>query len=347
MTDWVLIRWSAHSFVADCLFLFSSDFVAMLYVNSQIPAIECLARLGFSLSVGQEPTLPTVGLLNLMPQKPETEFDFCKMLSAANLDVNLVLLKIPHQHYKTTPQTYVDAHYVDFVPSMAEASEGALVCGCGEKQLPSIDGLIVTGAPLEQMPFEEVRYWKELQDLWDWTAHCGIPTLNICWAAQAALHHLYGWDKRALSEKCFGIFAQRNLVPQHPLLRGLGERFPMPHSRHTEVCWGVAGVELALSGCDWQGLPEGLEVLADSEVGQSILYDAARQQTFVTGHLEYRADTLDGEYRRDLAKGVPIAPPLHYYIEDNPENGIDFSWEETALLFYRNWLMTHLGDSMC
>ena len=197
------------------------------------------------------------------------------------------------------------------------------------------------------MLFAEVRYWKDLQDIWDWTAHCNIPTLNICWAAQAALHHFYGWDKRALSEKCFGIFAQHNLVPQHPLLRGLGERFPMPHSRHTELCWEVACVELALSGCDWQRLPEGLEVLADSEVGQSILYDAARQQTFVTGHLEYRADTLDGEYRRDLAKGLPIAPPLHYYIEDNPENGIDFSWEETALLFYRNWLVTHLGDSMC
>ena len=269
------------------------------------------------------------------------------MLSAANLDVNLVLLKIPHQHYKTTPQTYVDAHYVDFAPSMAEASEGALACGCGEKQLPSIDGLIVTGAPLEQMSFEEVRYWKELQNIWDWTAHCGIPTLNICWAAQAALHHFYGWGKRALSKKCFGIFAQRNLVPQHPLLRGLGERFPMPHSRHTELCWEVAGVELALSGCDGQRLPEGLEALTDSEVGQSIFYDAARQQTFVTGHLEYRADTLDGEYRRDLAKGLPIAPPLHYYIEDEPENGIGFSWEETALLFYRNWLVTYLGDSTC
>lgn len=347
MTDWGLIRWSAHSFVADCLFLFSSDFVAMLYVNSKIPAIESLARLGFSLCVGQEPTLPTVGLLNLMPQKQETEFDFCKMLSAANIDVNLVLLKIPHQQYKTTPQTYVDAHYVDFAPSMAEASEGALAGGCSEKQLLTIDALIVTGAPLEQMLFEEVRYWKELQNIWDWTAHCGIPTLNICWAAQAALHHFYGWDKRALSEKCFGIFAQHNLVPQHPLLRGLGERFPMPHSRHTELCWEEAGVELALSGCDWQRLPEGLEVLADSEVGQSILYDATRQQTFVTGHLEYRADTLDGEYRRDQAKGLPIAPPLHYYIEDNPENGIDFSWEETALLFYRNWLVTHFGDSMC
>ncbi len=319
----------------------------MLYVNSQIPAIESLARLGFSLSVGQELALPTVGLLNLMPQKQETELDFCKMLSVANLDVNLVLLKIPHQQYKTTPQAYVDAHYVDFAPSMAEASEGALAGGCGEKQMPSIDALIVTGAPLEQMPFEEVRYWEELQDIWDWTAHCGIPTLNICWAAQAALHHFYGWGKRALSEKCFGIFAQRNLVPQHPLLRGLGEKFPMPHSRHTELCWEVAGVELALSGSDWQRLPEGLEALTDSEVGQSIFYDAARQQTFVTGHLEYRADTLDGEYRRDLAKGLPIAPPLHYYIEDNPENGIDFSWEETALLFYRNWLVTHLGASTC
>ncbi|MBF0965335.1 MAG: homoserine O-succinyltransferase, partial [Alloprevotella sp.] len=257
----------------------------MLYVNSQIPAIESLARLGFSLSVGQEPTLPTVGLLNLMPQKPETEFDFCKMLSTANLDVNLVLLKIPHQHYKTTPQAYVDAHYVDYAPSMAEASEDALVCGCGEKQVPSIDGLIVTGAPLEQMPFEDVRYWKKLQNIWDWTAHCGIPTLNICWAAQAALNHFYGWGKRPLSHKCFGIFAQRNLAPQHPLLYGLGETFPMPHSRHTEVYWGDTDAEATLQGGDTQFLPEGLEVLTDSEVGQSIFYDATRQQTFVTGHL--------------------------------------------------------------
>ena len=121
----------------------------------------------------------------------------------------------------------------------------------------------------------------------------------------------------------------------------------MPHSRHTEVYWGDTDAEATLQGGDTQFLPEGLEVLADSEVGQSILYDAVRQQTFVTGHLEYRADTLDGEYRRDLAKELPIAPPLHYYIEDNPEKGIDFSWEETALLFYRNWLVTHLGDSMC
>ena len=121
----------------------------------------------------------------------------------------------------------------------------------------------------------------------------------------------------------------------------------MPHSRHTEVCWGVADTKAAFSGSDTQFLPEGLEVLADSEVGQSIFYDATRQQTFVTGHLEYRADTLDGEYRRDQAKGLPIAPPLHYYIEDNPEKGIDFSWEETALLFYRNWLVAHLGGSTC
>ena len=192
------------------------------------------------------------------------------------------------------------------------------------------------------MPFEEVRYWGELQHIWDWTAKMNIPTLNICWAAQAALYHFYGIDKRPLSQKCFGIFMQRNLAPHHPLLDGLGETFPMPHSRHTEITWGDAEVEAALLGSDHQFLPEGLEVLADSEVGQSIFIDAARYQTFVTGHLEYKADTLDGEYRRDLAKGGMIAPPLHYYIEDNSEKGIDFSWQQTAEFFYRNWIIANL-----
>ena len=292
-----------------------------------------------------------------MPKKAETEQDFCRMLAASGIPLNLVLLKIPGQQYKTTPQEYVDVHYVDFAPtgcdrvliaetktSKSSAESNAHYSDSSESSdALHIDALIITGAPLEQMPFEEVRYWRVLQHIWDWTVKMNIPTLNICWAAQAALYHFYGIDKRPLSHKCFGIFAQRNLAPQHPLLCGLGETFPMPHSRHTEVYLGDTDPESTLQGGDTQFLPEELEVLADSVVGQSIFYDAARLQTFVTGHLEYKADTLDGEYRRDLAKGLPIAPPLHYYIEENPESGIDFSWEETALLFYRNWLVTHLG----
>lgn len=331
----------------------------MLHVNSLIPAIESLASLGYSLRVGHERTLPTVGLLNLMPKKAETEHDFCHMLAASGIPLNLVLLKIPGQQYKTTPQEYVDTHYVDFALTYCENAlrlESETSKNTDESvayssyssdtfKSPHIDALIITGAPLEQIPFEEVRYWGELQHIWDWTVKMNIPTLNICWAAQAALYHFYGIDKRPLSHKCFGIFAQRNLAPQHPLLCGLGETFPMPHSRHTEVYLGDTDTESTLQGGDAQFLPEGLEVLADSEVGQSIFSDASRHQTFVTGHLEYKADTLDGEYRRDLAKGLPIAPPLHYYVEDNPEKGIDFSWQQTALLFYRNWVVTHLGGS--
>ncbi len=328
----------------------------MLHVNSLIPAIESLESLGYSLRVGHEPTLPTVGLLNLMPKKAETEQDFCRMLAASGINLNLVLLKIPGQQYKTTPQEYVDAHYVDFSPTgcdrvlraetkTSKSTAQSVACSSYSSDTLNpfhIDALIITGAPLEQMPFEEVRYWGELQHIWDWTAKMNIPMLNICWAAQAALYHFYGIDKRPLSQKCFGIFMQRNLAPHHPLMEGLGETFPMPHSRHTEINWGDAEVEAASLGSDHQFLPEGLEVLADSEVGQSIFIDAARYQTFVTGHLEYKADTLDGEYRRDLAKGVMIAPPLHYYIEDNSEKGIDFSWQQTAEFFYRNWIIANL-----
>lgn len=296
----------------------------MLHVNSSIPAIAELTAQGFSLEVGHDATLPTIGLLNLMPKKAETEQDFCRMLAASGVHLNLVLLKIPHQHYKTIPQEYVDAHYVDFAPHVFANQSQLVDASVGDFAQSKVDALIITGAPLEQMPFEEVRYWQQLQRIWDWTVENAIPTLNICWAAQAALYHFYGIHKRSLPEKCFGIFPQRNLAPQHPLLAELGATFPMPHSRHTELFF--------------EHLPDTLELLADSRVGQSIFCDATRHQTFVTGHLEYKADTLDGEYRRDLAKGLSIAPPIHYYIGDNPNSGIDFSWEKTAQQFYSNWI---------
>lgn len=305
----------------------------MLFVNSTISAIALLQSLGACITTGRKTDAPTVGLLNLMPQKQAAEYDFCRVLAAAATDLNLVLLKIPGQTYKTTPQSYIDAHYRDFIDdasttlySHSRSTHNKSLTTVAPISIEQLDGLIVTGAPLEQMPYEAVRYWPQLQRIWEKSAALRLPTLNICWAAQAALYHFYGIHKVALPQKCFGIFSQRSLSPQHPLLLQLGKHFPMPHSRHTSL--------------DLSTLPPSLEALTDSEVGKSLFHDASKQQTFVTGHWEYAADTLHNEYLRDLDRCLPIQPPRHYYIDNNPTAGIDYSWRDTAEIFFRNWTKT-------
>lgn len=286
----------------------------MLYVNSSIPAVETLLREGLDVVVGRRDGVPTVGLLNLMPEKAVTELDFCRVLAASRRPLNLLLLKIPGRRYKTTPQSYVEAHYLDLDPSAAP---------------PTLDGLIVTGAPLEKIPFEQVHYWEQLCRILDWSTVDVRSTLCVCWAAQAALYHAYGIPKYDLEQKCFGIFDQEILLDGHPLLDGLLRHFPMPHSRHTSV--------------DLTGLPERCLMLAGGlDTGVSILADEALRRTLVIGHLEYAADTLDREYRRDRSRGLTIELPRGYYAGDNPARGIDFSWRDTAVTFYSNWLRSCL-----
>lgn len=284
----------------------------MLYVNSPIPAIETLRAEGLDVVVGRPSGVPRIGLLNLMPEKVATEHDYCRMLAHSGRTLSLVLLRLPGQTYKTTPQEYVETHY-EVLDLDGEA--------------PDLDGLIVTGAPLEQLPFESVRYWAALCRLFDWSARHVQSTLCVCWAAQAALYHSYGLPKFALAEKCFGIFEQEVLLPGHPLLNGLASSFPMPHSRHTAV--------------DFSALPDRCLILAAGlDTGVGIVTDETLRRVMVIGHLEYASDTLDREYRRDLAKQLPIQLPQHYYHGDDPTQGIDFSWRETALTFYRNWVIS-------
>ena len=284
----------------------------MLYVNSPIPAIETLRAEGLDVVVGRPSGVPRIGLLNLMPEKVATEHDYCRMLAHSGRTLSLVLLRLPGQTYKTTPQEYVETHY-EVLDLDGEA--------------PDLDGLIVTGAPLEQLPFESVRYWAALCRLFDWSALHVQSTLCVCWAAQAALYHSYGLPKFALAEKCFGIFEQEALMPGHPLLNGLASSFPMPHSRHTAV--------------DFSALPDRCLILAAGlDTGVGIVADETLRRVMVIGHLEYAPDTLDREYRRDLAKQLPIQLPQHYYHGDDPAQGIDFSWRETALTFYRNWVIS-------
>lgn len=288
----------------------------MLYVNSSIPAVETLRAEGLDVVVGQPAGVPRIGLLNLMPEKVATEYDYCRMLAQSGLMLSVVLLRLPGETYKTTPQSYVEAHYEVFDPDNAP---------------PALDGLIVTGAPLEQMPFEAVRYWERLCRIFDWSAQHVRSTLCICWAAQAAFYHSYGLPKYALAEKCFGIFQQEVLLPGHPLLNELPSVFPMPHSRHTAV--------------DFEDLPDRCLVLsAGLDTGVSLVVDETLRRVMVIGHLEYAAGTLDREYHRDLSRNLPIQLPEYYYHNDDPAQGVDFSWTAAAQTFYRNWAASLMSD---
>lgn len=282
----------------------------MLYLNTDLPAIETLQAEGLPICQGSPKRALQVWLLNLMPLKCATELDLCRMLAASGIDVQLTLVKFPGQTYKSTPQAYIEAHYQDLDGTIWQQK---------------VDGLIITGAPLENIPFEDVYYWDKLCHLMEWSSTHVVSTLNICWAAQAALYFHYGVQKHPLSAKMFGVFSQSVYCSEHLLMKDLGKEFPMPHSRHTEVLHAE--------------LPPNVQVLAGGGKSQmGILVDDARRQVFAIGHLEYEPFTLDGEYRRDLSKGLPIQLPENYYHNDNPDCGIIFSWRTAALQFYKNWL---------
>lgn len=248
-------------------------------------------------------------LLNLMPEKQVTERDMVRMFRNVGTDVVLVPLKISGQTYKNTPMAHMDAFYADF-----EQVEGEVW-----------DGLIVTGAPVEHLPFEQVRYWKQLCHIMDWAESNVAATLYICWAAQAALYYKYGIEKHTLDAKKFGVYTY-SADHAHPLLHGFAPMLRMPTSRHTEV----RAEDIKTSNC--------LQVISESaEAGIGIVAERVGRATYVTGHLEYAKERLGFEYHRDVEKGKPIAPPVGYYASTSDEK-VDFSWEEDALRFYKNWI---------
>lgn len=246
--------------------------------------------------------------LNIMPMKQVTEEDFCRSLNFQDIDVELLPMKIPGQTYKTTPQEYVDTYYKDFETYKHEC----------------YDGFILTGAPLEHLEFEQVRYWQQLQEIMQWATTHVKSSLYICWGAQAAMYHHYGIPKYNLPEKCFGIYMHRTLV-QHPLLNDLHPTFLMPNSRHTEV--------------HQSDFPEACQVIAESdETGVGIMISNDGREVYVVGHLEYEPYTLHNEYLRDVEKGACIAQPQNYYRSNDPSQGVDYVWEQSCMQFFHNWL---------
>ncbi|MBP5418961.1 MAG: homoserine O-succinyltransferase [Bacteroidales bacterium] len=250
-------------------------------------------------------------ILNLMPVKTVTETQLLRVLSNTPLQVNVELLKVKSHVSRNTSEEHLTTFYKNF----------------DDVRSHKYDGLIITGAPVEQLAYEEVDYWNELVEIMDWSKQNVTNTLHICWGAQAGLYHHYGIQKHATEIKQFGLFKHIVLDKNEPLMRGFDDVFIAPHSRHTTI--RLADIEAC----------KDLHLLAVSdEVGPHIIISADRKQIFVVGHAEYDRDTLSNEYKRDVALGLPINKPAHYFPNDDADMLPQVIWRAHAHLLYSNWL---------
>ncbi|GHU59640.1 homoserine O-succinyltransferase [Bacteroidia bacterium] len=287
-----------------------------LNVQKNLPAVDLLKKEHIfvmdSLRASSQDIRPLrVVVLNLMPLKITTETDLIRLLSNTPLQIELEFMKIKGHTPKNTPIEHMMEFYIDF-DEIADSY---------------YDGMIVTGAPVEQMSFENVGYWEEITHIFDWARTHVTSTLYICWAAQAALFHFYGIPKYDLNQKKFGVFSHRMNDPCQPIFRGFDEEFYVPHSRHTEI-----------RSEDILKVPE-LKLLSESvEAGVYMVKSRGGREFYITGHSEYSPNTLDDEYRRDLNKGLPIQLPRNYYRDDDPALGPVVRWRGHANLLYTNWL---------
>lgn len=250
-------------------------------------------------------------ILNLMPLKITTETDLVRLLSNTPLQLDIHFMKLKSHTPKNTPIEHMMMFYRDF----------------DEMKDEKFDGMIITGAPVEQLDFEEVGYWEEITQIFSWAKNHVTSTLYICWAAQAGLYYHYGIPKYPLKKKMFGVFPTYPLDPQQPIFRGFDDVFNMPHSRHTEI-----HKDDVLAN-------KQLELLAESpESGVSMVMARGGREFFVTGHLEYSPITLDCEYRRDRGKRDDVDLPKHYYRNDNPDEQPIVTWRAHANLLFSNWI---------
>lgn len=252
-----------------------------------------------------------IAILNLMPNKIETEIQLLRLLGNTSLQVEIELIQTESHDAKNISKEYLTKFYKNFE----------------EVKDRKFDGLIITGAPVEKLPFEEVDYWPELCEIMEWSKTNVYSVLHICWGAQAGLYYHFGIPKYELSEKRFGLFTHIANDKEHTLLRGFDDTFLIPHSRHTEI-----------RREDFEKVSD-LEILASSdEAGIGIIADKTGRQLFVTGHLEYDTLTLHNEYVRDISKGLPIELPKHYYPNDDLDATPYHNWRAHANLLFSNWL---------
>ena len=289
-----------------------------LNLPDKLPAIELLKEenifvIDNSRASTQDIRPLKIIILNLMPLKITTETDLVRLLSNSPLQIEVTFMKLRSHTSKNTPIEHMQAFYHDFNLIRNE----------------KYDGMIITGAPVEHLDFDDVNYWDEITEIFDWTRTHVTSTFHICWAAQAGLYHHYGIPKYKLDEKMFGIFKHHicDGMQTLPIFRGFDDVFFVPHSRHTEVRRN-----------DIEQHPE-LTIISESDdSGVHIVMARGGREFYVTGHSEYSPLTLDAEYRRDLAKGMPIEMPRHYYLDDDPAKGPLVRWRSAANLLFSNWM---------
>ena len=287
-----------------------------LRLPDRLPAIDILKGenifvMGETRAHNQEIRPLRIVILNLMPLKITTETDLIRLLSNTPLQMDICFMKLQSHTPKNTPVE----HMMMFYKSFEELSS------------QKFDGMIITGAPIENMDYEAVEYWEEIQAIFNWSRTHVTSTMFLCWGAMAGLYHFYGIPKYPLPKKMFGIFQQQTLNPALPIFRGFDDTFFMPQSRHTEV-----RKEDILAHKE-------LEIIAESpESGVSIVMARGGREFFITGHLEYAPDTLDREYKRDKGKRDDVDVPVNYYMNNNPAKPPIVTWRAHANLFYSNWI---------
>ena len=287
-----------------------------LRLPDKLPAIELLKRENIFVMDNTRATTQDIRplkivILNLMPLKITTETDLIRLLSNTPLQMEVSFMKLKSHTPKNTPIEHMMMFYRDFEKMRDE----------------KFDGMIITGAPVEQLDFEDVNYWDEITGIFAWARNHVTSTIYICWAAQAGLYYHYGIPKYPLSKKMFGVFRQHTLCPHLPIFRGFDDVFYMPHSRHTEV-----------RKEDILANPE-LPLIAESpENGVSMVMARGGREFFITGHMEYAFNTLDIEYKRDKGIRDDVDMPVNYYRDNNPANEPLVTWRAHANLLYHNWI---------
>lgn len=250
-------------------------------------------------------------ILNLMPEKEKAELQLLRLLGNTPLQINVTFLHTATHESKHVSKSHLDTFYSEFADIKAH----------------KFDGMIINGAPVEHLAFEDVSYWEELQTIMDWSDEHVTSVLHICWGAQAALYHHYGIDKYSLEEKCFGIFEHNLSDPRIKLVRGFDDMYHAPHSRHTAV--SVAEIEQD---------PRLMLLSQSPDAGAFMIMSEDTRHIMITGHLEYEAMTLGEEYQRDLAKGLHIKMPENYYPNNDPRKQPLNTWRSHAQLLFSNWL---------
>jgi homoserine O-succinyltransferase len=281
-----------------------------------LPAFDVLTREGVmvmseSRAARQDIRPLRIGLLNLMPKKIQTENQFARLIGATPLQIELSLIRMTEHKTKNTAAE----HMAEFYRPFQEVK--------GEK----FDGLIITGAPIEHLPFEEVTYWDEMLEVMDWTQTNVHSTFGVCWGGMAMINHFHGVEKHMLEQKAFGCFRHRNLAPSSPYLRGFSDDFVIPVSRWTEMRQD-----------EIDAAPGLVTLLASDEVGPCLVEDPAHRALYIFNHFEYDSDTLKQEYDRDVANGTPVNIPVNYYPDDDPSKPPMNRWRSHGHLLYGNWI---------